>query len=551
MPYPRIKKLVPRRLHNPLRRVKSALARRRRKVFGGVLVLVLAAVATAAVVRSPITFAVALTAMAVLLAGVTLEMWLSRRALRQSQAESRALQSKLATLESAQALLAVMVYEQGRQTGTARPDLLPDKIIPSTVRGLLDRGQALEAHEVAVSKGRLRKLGLPVARRLRSELRRRGYLVKAREVAYACVRAGGNSADVRERAMIEGEIAVLSGALTPSVRPEDRSFESRPGRVLHVVGNSLPHTQSGYTLRTHYTALAQRDAGLEPHVVTHMGFGHSGTDYAREEVDGIAYHRIPGATRGSEPLDAWLRAHVQRLANVVRVVRPSVLHAASDFLNAVSAEIVGREFGIPVVYESRGFWEETWLSRQAQTYEWDDLGRLESRFGLPDVYLWRREIEDRCRREASHVVTLADVMADRIEAGGVDRDRITVVPNGVDVQAFPMLTRNLELAEKLGIDPDTTVIGYISSIVEYEGIDTLVDAYAQLREQTSEPVALLIVGDGLVRESLVRQAEQLGVPGVIFTGKVPHDEVLDYYSLIDVFVVPRKPVEVCHLVTPL
>jgi hypothetical protein len=170
---------------------------------------------------------------------------------------------------------------------------------------------------------------------------------------------------------------------------------------------------------------------------------------------------------------------------------------------------------------------------------------------LPDVYLWRREIEDRCRRDAARVVTLADVMADRIEAGGVPRERIAVVPNGVDVDAFPVLTRDRELAGQVGVGEDTTVIGYISSLVEYEGIDTLLAAYQEVEASSASPVALLIVGDGAERERLVEQAAALGLRKAIFTGRVGHDVVLDYYGLIDIFVVPRKPVEVCHLVTPL
>jgi glycosyltransferase involved in cell wall biosynthesis len=418
-------------------------------------------------------------------------------------------------------------------------------------RSLLKRGRVLEAYALLADAGSLPDLDAPGLRRLRDELRRRGYLGKAREVARVCVDGGGQTQDTRELAQIEGEIAVFSGEFVPSVRPEDPGYASRPGRVLHVVGNSLPHKQSGYTLRTHYSAVAQREAGLDPHVVTQMGFGHDGDDYASEEVDGITYHRIPGPVRGSEPLDTWMRTHVQRVANLARVVRPAVLHAASDFINAQTAEIVGREFGIPVVYESRGFWEETWLSRQAQAFGWDDLGRLEATHGLPDVYLWRREIEDRSRCGADRVVTLAEVMADRIEVGGVARERIAVIPNGVDVEAFPVLSRNLQLAAELGIDEGTTVIGYISSLVEYEGIDTLVAAYAAVKASSPTPVALLIVGDGAVRERLMAQAAALGLEDAIFTGRVAHDVVLDYYSLIDIFVVPRKPVEVCHLVTPL
>jgi glycosyltransferase involved in cell wall biosynthesis len=77
----------------------------------------------------------------------------------------------------------------------------------------------------------------------------------------------------------------------------------------------------------------------------------------------------------------------------------------------------------------------------------------------------------------------------------------------------------------------------------------LIDAYARVAGTGS--VALLIVGDGNVRASLERQAAGLGLTGVYFTGQVPHDEILRYYGLIDIFVVPRRPAEVCHLVTPM
>jgi glycosyltransferase involved in cell wall biosynthesis len=425
----------------------------------------------------------------------------------------------------------------------------PPRLAPDVARVLLDRGDALDAFALLSSTGSLGALARGDLRQLRDHLRRRGYLGKALEVAV--VIGDAVAADRRALRLVEGEIAVLSGEFVRAVRAEDRGFAPRPGRVLHVVGNSLPDKQSGYTLRTHYTALAQWAVGLDPHVVTQMGIGHDGDDYARHVVDGITYHRIPGPVRGCEPLDVWMGRYVQRLANVVRVVRPAALHAASDFINAWAAQVVGREFGIPVVYESRGFWEETWLSRQAQAFGWDDLARLEATHGLPDVYLWRRAIEDRCRRDADRVVTLAEVMADRIEAGGVPRDRIAVIPNGVDVEAFPVLSRDAELAGRLGIGAATTVIGYISSVVEYEGIDTLVAAYAQVRASSPRLVMLLIVGDGPERERLMRQAGDLGLDDAVFTGRVPHDEVLSYYSLIDIFVVPRKPVEVCHLVTPL
>jgi glycosyltransferase involved in cell wall biosynthesis len=422
--------------------------------------------------------------------------------------------------------------------------------VEDQARRLLESGDILDAHTVLRDADAFAGLGRPALRKLRGDLRRQGYLTRALEVARACVDLGGTPADIQACGVIEGDIAVLSGG-TSLPDPPDGPFEPVRGRVLHVVGMSLPGVQTGYTLRTHYSAVAQRGVGVESHVVTQMGFGVEGKEYVREDIDGVIYHRVPGAVRGSEPWDSWLAAHVQRVANVVRVVRPAVLHAASDFVNAVTAEVIGRAYGIPVVYESRGFWEESWLSRQAQAFGWSDLEGLAARHGLPDVYVWRRELEDRCRRDADHVVTLAEVMADRIVAGGVARERVTVVPNGVDVDAFPVVVRDEGLAARWGIGAGTTVVGYISSIVEYEGIDTLLAAYASVKAAGVGPTALLVVGDGPVRAQLQRQAAALGLVDAIFTGRVPHDEVLGYYSLIDVFVVPRKPVEVCHLVTPL
>src|SRR5947199_192197 len=66
-------------------------------------------------------------------------------------------------------------------------------------------------------------------------------------------------------------------------------------RVLHFVTNSLPVTQAGYTVRTHRIVVAQRELGLDPHVVTRLGHPLAqGVSDARPEcaVDGITYHRL-------------------------------------------------------------------------------------------------------------------------------------------------------------------------------------------------------------------------------------------------------------------
>ena len=506
----------------------------RRASYGGLAAVLVAAVATLSWPAVDLA----------LIAAVLLFGWEIRglRSRLGKQAERMTvMKERAAEQRRLQAAAATELYDQGRPLGREFPAELGSVVL----RNLIARGDVLDGYAL-VRRGELAEVPPHLLRRLRDGLQRRGYYDWALIAGEAI--ADANESDRRVLGTLRGEIAVASGAYVPALAPQELAGPPVPGRVLHLVGKSLPHAQAGYTLRTHYIATAQRDAGLDPHVATQTGFAPDRGPV--EVVDGISYHRLDGPHPNSLPQDAWLAEHVARVAELVRTLRPAVLHAASDFLNALTAGTVGAAHGIPVVYESRGFWEETYLSRQQQRYGWD-LDTHAATYGLPDVYLRRREIEDRVRRGADRVVTLAGVMADRIVAGGVPRERIAVVPNAVDIASFPVPERDAGLAARHRIAAGATVIGYISSLAEYEGIDTLITSYARVKAVADGPVALLVVGDGPVRDDLERQVAALGVTGVCFTGQVPHDAILDYYGLIDIFVVPRRPVEVCHLVTPL
>ena len=412
-------------------------------------------------------------AVLVVLTVLAVELRAVRRAHRELAGRHRDL-----ALAAAQLALASLRSAGPHDAGGAT---VPAPLVPLAVAALVERGDVLDALALWRTQAPMAEVDIWTRRRLWRGLQTRGYLREALAVADSCLTEHRDRRTRAVRDRLAAEILVLSGQARPSVHDAPPvGFTPVPGRVLHVVGTSVPVTEAGYTIRTHYTALAQRAAGLDPHVVTQMGYGTDRFRASRDVVDGVPYHRIPGPPRTLLPLDRWLDAQVQRVGGLVAELRPAVLHAASDYVNAVTARAVGDAFHLPVVYESRGFWEETWLSRQAQTYAWN-LADLAGTHGLPDVYTLRRALEDRCRREADWVVTLAEVMAERIAGGGVARERISVVPNGVDVDAFPVQTRNQPLAAGLGIADGVTVIGYVSSIVEYEGIDVLIAAYAKVK----------------------------------------------------------------------
>ena len=351
----------------------------------------------------------------------------------------------------------------------------------------------------------------------------------------------------RHRRIIERASAELQ-VLDPAWRPSLPGVAGRggapvPGRILHLLTNSLPHLQTGYTVRAQQVALAQRAAGLDPHMVTRVGFplveGRAGR--AIDHVDGIPYHRIePGMPLSGAPgmIVGRTAAGLERLAVELR---PAVLHPTTNFLNAHAALAVRDSLGIRLVYEVRGFLEETWVSRVGE-------GAAEA-----DRYVRGRAVETACMAAADAVVTLSETMKADIVARGVPADRITVVPNAVDGARFTPRARDERLAARLGIAPGEIVLGYISSMVRYEGIRYLVEATRLLRDR-GRPVRLLLVGDGEERGALEERAAELGLlqdRAAIFTGRVPHAAIEAYYSVIDLFVVPRTADRVSQLVTPL
>ncbi|MCO5969222.1 glycosyltransferase family 4 protein [Actinoallomurus soli] len=321
-------------------------------------------------------------------------------------------------------------------------------------------------------------------------------------------------------------------------KPRTGRAASRPSgermAVLHLVTNALPRTQAGYTVRTHRIVSAQRELGLDPHVVTRLG--HPLAQGVRDtrprvEVDGIPYHRLLPWTPPKGPVRE-VRKAADLAGRLVEELRPSVLHAASNHLNAAVALELRRRYGLPVVYEVRGFLEDSWLSRDPARSTSDDFYRL------------TRELETARMRDADLVVTLGEAMRAEIQGRGGVGD-VLVVPNAVDDTFLEPLPDGGKLRADLGIAEGEVVVGLTSTFYGFEGIDTLIEAAALRRDFT-----LLLVGDGPERPALERRAAELRVPA-IFTGRVPVDQVRRYHAVLDVFAVPRRADRVCQLVTPL
>lgn len=311
-------------------------------------------------------------------------------------------------------------------------------------------------------------------------------------------------------------------------------------RILHVLDHSVP-LHSGYTFRTLAILREQRKLGWETFHLT--GPKQNSGEVLEDSAEGLHFYRTPpakGALAGLPALgEIELMAQLtRRLEQVVREIRPDVLHAHSPVLNAIPALRVGRRLGIPVVYEVRAFWEDAAVDHGTS-----------AEGGLR--YRLTRGLETYALKRADAVTTICEGLRSDIVARGIPEAKVTVIPNAVDVEKFSVGgAQDDALKDRLGL-AGARVLGFLGSFYAYEGLGLLLQALPRILPQAPD-ARVLLVGGGPQEANLKRLANELGIADkVVFTGRVPHDEVQRYYDLVDVLVYPRLSMRLTDLVTPL
>ena len=308
-------------------------------------------------------------------------------------------------------------------------------------------------------------------------------------------------------------------------------------RILHILDHSLP-LHSGYTFRTRAILKAQAARGWAVAGVT--GPRYNGEAPDPETVDELTFFRTGKPRPAPSPLSDWreVRALAARLDEVIGDWQPDILHAHSPALNGLAAIGVAKRRKLPLIYEIRAFWEDA------------AVGNGTGREGSAR-YRLIRALETHVARKADAVAVICEGLRSDLIARGIDGGKVMVSPNGVDLDLFgdpPPPDR--ELGAHLGL-MGKDVVGFIGSFYDYEGLDDLIAGMPML--VAARPDAhLLMVGGGPMEQALRAQAAGSPVSDRIhFIGRVPHQEVERYYSLIDILAYPRKAMRLTDLVTPL
>ncbi len=313
-------------------------------------------------------------------------------------------------------------------------------------------------------------------------------------------------------------------------------------RVLHVLDHSVP-VLDGYSHRSLNVIGAQRALGLLPAVVTGPLHNLDDPNASETDVDAVHYYRTPedkdffwNAVRSRRPfLREWsvVRLLERRIRSLLNAREFDLVHAHSPALCGLAAARAAEAHTLPFVYEIRSFWED---------------GVDQSTASLR--YRLARGLETRIVKRADAVVGIAKPILQDIAARGISESRLFHVPNGVDLARFNPRPRDNELAAQLGVTGVPT-LGFIGTFFPWEAVAWLVDAVSALHRRGMH-FKLLIVGDGTDSEAVRAAIQNQNAGGFVsYLGRVSHQEVERYYSLMDVLVYPRRRLRITEAVTPL
>lgn len=269
--------------------------------------------------------------------------------------------------------------------------------------------------------------------------------------------------------------------------------------------------------------------------------GYRNRLWQREEMDGIRVVRVWSYIAANEGfvkrIADYLSFMLTATLAALFIRKPDIVVGTSpQFFTAMAAWLVAAAKRTPWVFELRDIWPESIRTVGAMKPSplLDMLERLE-------LFLYRR---------ASAVVSVTHSFRDNLISRGIEGGKIHVVTNGVDMSRFIPREKDGALLRELGFE-GKFVAGYVGTHGMAHALDTILDAARQMEEHTKDGIfRFLFLGDGSNKAALVARARDYGLSNVVFVDTVPKDEVVRYWSVLDVSIIHLQKTPLFETVIP-
>ena len=253
---------------------------------------------------------------------------------------------------------------------------------------------------------------------------------------------------------------------------------------------------------------------------------YRGRFWVRETLDGIDVIRVWVKTAPVKTMRTRLAFYISYMLNAALAGlllargRYDVIYATSPPLFVGGAALALSYLRrIPLVFEVRDLWPESAI----------DTGVLTSR-----ALIWLSyRLEELAYRRAAWVNVLTPAFERAlVETKGVSPKRISMIPNGADLDIMKPGPKDNHVRKRLGLQ-DKFVVSYFGAHGRANRVGQLLDVAERLKG-THPDVRIMLVGDGMEKPMLVEDARRRNLDNVIFVDAVPKDEVCDYINASDI-----------------
>jgi glycosyltransferase involved in cell wall biosynthesis len=251
-----------------------------------------------------------------------------------------------------------------------------------------------------------------------------------------------------------------------------------------------------------------------------------------KSVEGVDIHYVYSYAnmRGSfiKRFYYYLTYFSSSIVETFRIKKPDVVYAVSTPLTVgLLGYIISRLRGVPFVFEVTDLWPEAAV----------ECGVVKNR-GLIKMAHWLAMF---CYKKSAHIVGLGRSMCDSIIAKGIDKKKVSLITNGVDLSLFNHTVDNdpvrRQIMNKHGFG-ERFVIMYMGAHGAYNALDTIIDAALILRD---DPRFLFVfIGDGDEKPKLQKRVSDDHLANVRFLPPMPRMESPDMLSVADAFVLPNR-----------
>jgi glycosyltransferase involved in cell wall biosynthesis len=311
--------------------------------------------------------------------------------------------------------------------------------------------------------------------------------------------------------------------------------------VLYLLYSTVEYENTGYTIRSHYLLKSTNDDKYKVYGVSRFGYpfdrdkSYYNTVDDKKVIDNITYVKLLSGNDSfnDNTLMEYLKKYIVSTIYLAHKVNAKVIHGVSNFWNGLVAYYASKYLKIKSIYEIRGFWDESTSLYKPGSEKSDYINMMVN-------------LENKIISSVDRVITINQPLKNRvIKNNDVPDDKVNVLYNCVDTSVY---FRNDDMRKQardaLQLNENDILMGYIGSILMYEGIEYVVECVKKLNDR-GYSVKFILAGDGSYRQNIIDSAKVLK-DNFVYLGKIDHADVINYYNAMDIVAFPRKDNSLCQ-----